>query len=406
MRRIIQCTLSIISTLYGLGCVEIGSVKAEPPSYQTRTEIDFDKMDVRGSLTDPIPSVYDGIPRYYDTTGIVSSTITPEDAELARSLIKTRLTKTNDILQHWNGDKQYSIDELDWAQVYALYQLMFDTKQTLEERDIRLRSAKETRIVSVRPEPKGLWKISESRTWSPTYPDVPREDLNTLYRFDGFHSQGSIWTEEQISIVADALRVLEPRELNYLSGLTWIRESGDSRTPLAGLFRFENKGDGTTQSITLYDKTFKGLSYSFCGTIDAPYSAAHVVIVHELGHLLSDQPRIAYGNQFNKTVDEYNMQVSRFNQTQDKSILPSINSLQSKIAKMERNPIVGHGPIVEAFLANRSTDKGPTRYADFDDDEAFAESYALFKLDPEALRRIDPPLYQWFASRAYLDMLP
>ena len=100
------------------------------------------------------------------------------------------------------------------------------------------------------------------------------------------------------------------------------------------------------------------------------------------------------------------MLVSRFNQTQDQSLLPRINSLQSKIAKMERNPVVGHGPIVEAFLANRSTDKGPTRYADFDDDEAFAESFALFKLDPEALRRIDPPLYQWFASRAYLDMLP
>ena len=89
-------------------------------------------MDVSGSLTDPIPRVYDGVPRYYDTTGIVSSIITTRDAELARSLIKSELTKTDDILQHWNADKQYSIDELDWAQVYALYQLMFDTKQTLE----------------------------------------------------------------------------------------------------------------------------------------------------------------------------------------------------------------------------------------------------------------------------------
>ena len=130
------------------------------------------------------------------------------------------------------------------------------------------------------------------------------------------------------------------------------------------------------------------------------------MIVHELGHLLADQPRITYGNQFNRTVDEYNALVSRFNQTQDQSLLPTINNLQAEISKMERNPVVGHGPIVQAFLANRSTDKGPTRYADFDDDEAFAESYALFKLDPEALRRIDPPLYQWFESRVYLDMLP
>ena len=107
-----------------------------------------------------------------------------------------------------------------------LIALMFDTRQTLEERDIRLRSAKENRIVSVRPEPNGLWKISESRTWSPTYRDVPREDLNTLYRFDGFHSQGSTWTDEQISIVADALRVLEPRELSYLEWIDLDKREG------------------------------------------------------------------------------------------------------------------------------------------------------------------------------------
>ena len=71
MRRIIQRIFSIVSILCGFGCVEIASVKAEPPSYQTRTEIDFDKMDVSGSLTDPIPRVYDGIPRYYDTADCI-----------------------------------------------------------------------------------------------------------------------------------------------------------------------------------------------------------------------------------------------------------------------------------------------------------------------------------------------
>ena len=50
---------------------------------------------------------------------------------------------------------------------------------------------------------------------------------------------------------------------------------------------------------------------------------------------------------------------------------------------MEKNPVEGYGPIVEVFLANRSTVKGPTRYADFDDDEAFAESYAFLLLDPD-----------------------
>ena len=73
---------------------------------------------------------------------------------------------------------------------------------------------------------------------------------------------------------------------------------------------------------------------------------------------------------------------------------------------MDANPVTSEGPIVQAFLAHRSGDKGPTRYADFNTVEAFAESYTLYKLDPEALRRIDPPLYKWFASKAYIDLLP
>lgn len=390
------------------GCAQFESVQADPPKYSMHTEIDFDKLDIQGTLQipDPIPELYDGVPRYYDTTGLITSIITTEDAEVARAFVKSELNKTGVVLQYWGTDKSYLIDDLDWVQVYALYQLMFDERQSFEERDIRLRSATEKRIVSVRQEPNGLWKLSGSTKWSPRYREVSAEQLQDLYRFSAFQNQSGTWTDEQLSIVADALRVLEPREVKYLQGLTWIRAKGDSRTELAGRFRFENVGDRTNQSITLYDKTFRGLPYSFCGTIKKPHSAAHVVIVHELGHLLADQPRIAYGNQYNKTVDEFNALVSQFNQTQDQGLLYAIERLQTKIVKMEAHPVTREGPIVEAFLANRSGTKGPTRYADFNTVEAFAESYALYKLDPHALRRIDPPLYKWFDSKAYIDLLP
>lgn len=395
-------------TVFGVGCTQLEFVQADPPKYHARTEIDFEKLDVHGTVAhpDPTPKVYDGVPRYYDTTGLITSSISKEDAEVARAFVSSKLNKTDGILQHWDTNEQHSIDALDWAQVYALYHLMFDDTQSFEERDIRLRSESEKRIVSVRQEPNGLWKLSKSKRWIPRYREISAEQLQELYLFNSFQNGSIAWTDEQIAIVADALRVLEPKEVQYLRGLKWIREKGNPRTELAGIFRFENVGDRTNQSITLYDKTFRGLPYSFCGTIDEPHSAAHVVIVHELGHLLADQPRIAYGNQYNKTVDEFNALVSRFNQTQDQGLLYRIERLQATIVKMEANPVTVEGPIVEAFLANRSGNKGPTRYADFNTVEAFAESYALYKLDPEALRRIDPPLYKWFSSKAYIDLLP
>ena len=407
MQKMENRLVSLVA-MFCVGCISFDAVQADPPKYHVRTEIDFEKLEVHGTMAgpDPVPKHYDGVPRYYDTTGLITSAITTKDAELARTLVKAKLEKTSGVLQHWGTNEQYSIESLDWAQVYALYHLMFDKKQSFEERDIRLHSPTEKRIVSVRQEPNGLWKLSKSRKWTPRYRETSIEQLQDLYLFSVFQNRNANWTDEQLAIVADALRVLEPQEVKYLRGLKWTRARGNPRTELAGRFRFENVGHRTNQSITLYDKTFEGLPYTFCGTIEKPHSAAHVVIVHELGHLLADQPRIAYGNEYNKTVDKFNKMVSRFNRTQDQGLLSKIERLQAKIAHMEANPVTREGPIIEAFLANRSGKKGPTRYADFNTVEAFAESYALYKLDPTALRRIDPPLYQWFESKAYIDLLP
>ena len=384
-----------------LWTVWLTNTNAEP-----RTEIDFDRLDVRGVLTDPIPNAYDGTPRYYDTTGLISQSIAQNDVAVAKLLIKDQVETAGVRIQDWDSNRPLTIDELDWTQTYGLYYLVFSTDRKFEERDMRLRSGGERRIVSVREEPNAIWKVSRSRSWVPNYPKRTVEELGLMYGFSGFENSSSVWTSEQIAIVAAALQVLEPRELKYVRGLKWIRERGRTQTSLAGLFRFENFGEGTRQSITLYDKAFKGLPYSFCGTVDSPYSSAHVIIVHELGHLLADQPRMAYVNQLNKTVDEYNVLVGRFNRTQDESLVRKIERLQSRIDTMERHPIDGDGPIVEAFLEHRSTNHGPTKYAEFNDVEAFAESYALYKLDPMALRRADPAVYKWLESKAYLEFLP
>ena len=385
---------------------EVSNVVDSTPTYEEREELDFDKLNLRGYLSDPEPKAYDGVSRYYDTSGMVTSQITDEDVSIARSLIDIHVTEKSSVIQYWSSNRMYEITELDWAQVYALYQLMFTNRAPFEEKDLRLRSATEERIVSVRQEPNGVWKVSHSRVWEPKYRLVSKEEAIKRYRLASFEESGEAWTHEQVAIVVNALKVLEPRELKYLQDLTWLRKTGDSSTSLAGVFRFETVDGGVKQTITLYNKAFAGQSYSFCGSIEDPYSAAHVVIVHELAHLLADQPRIAYGVEFNRTVDEYNALVAHFNVTQDDTLLGQIDALQRKLTDMEDNPIKGDGPIVEAFLANRSNLKGPTKYADVNADEAFAESYALYKLDSDALKRIDPELYLWFESKAYLELLP
>ncbi len=105
-------------------------------------------------------------------------------------------------------------------------------------------------------------------------------------------------------------------------------------------------------------------------------------------------------------IDRYNANVTKYNQHNDPALAEQLNTMNEKLQRMQQNRIQKPGPIVEAFLEHRTFQEGPTEYGNSSVDEAFAESFALFKLDPEALNRIDPKLYRWFDSGAYLDLLP
>jgi hypothetical protein len=79
-----------------------------------------------------------------------------------------------------------------------------------------------------------------------------------------------------------------------------------------------------------------------------------------------------------------------------------LEEFQRNVEQLRTNPITHPGPIIEAFQRHRSFIQGPTIYGDTSIHESFAESYALFKLDPDALIRIDPKLYTWFTSNQHL----
>ena len=68
--------------------------------------------------------------------------------------------------------------------------------------------------------------------------------------------------------------------------------------------------------------------------------------------------------------------------------------------------LVEDNPLLAAFSAVPGAGKGPTRYAQVSLSEAFAECYALFRLDPAALKRFSPDLHAWFAQGAHRAWLP
>lgn len=63
------------------------------------------------------------------------------------------------------------------------------------------------------------------------------------------------------------------------------------------------------------------------------------------------------------------------------------------------------GPVLAVYGELDGSTRGPTPYGRTDIAESFAESFALFKADPTALRRVNPEVYRWFAQGRHLKAL-
>jgi hypothetical protein len=79
----------------------------------------------------------------------------------------------------------------------------------------------------------------------------------------------------------------------------------------------------------------------------------------------------------------------------------------------QRNEMIGrandmmvNSPVVVAYAKVADGEPAVTDYGNDSDHEAFAESFALFHVDPDALKRARPKVYAWFKSggpRKFID---
>ncbi len=429
----------IINALFAgsvVACTQLGTIPHEvvetskavtevmfEPSDEEVIEIDFESLDISGEMMKNIRYEADDEARYYDMTVIQSPVLPVNDMQTYRTVVEGFLASGKYTLerQYEYRDRHFpmhrtnthrtemtpeDIAKLDWAQIYALY-ISLTMHRLDDEKDLRLRGdSGETRIVSVYHDPNNSLVVTSSKQWEPLYPSVKPEIFRARYRLGSLDSGSKPWTDTELSVLADALKVLEPTELRYLVDLSFVRER-KSDNGLAANYHYHSSSDqGLHQSITVYDTTFVGQEYRFCGNLERTYSAAHMTIVHELGHLIADQPLLEHERLLNETVREHNRLVQVFNDTQSEGVLLELNAVKAELEELRRKKFSAVGPIVDAFLESRSAAKGPTVYADTNSVEAFAESYALFKLDPKALNRADPGAFEWFESKQWLELLP
>jgi hypothetical protein len=181
------------------------------------------------------------------------------------------------------------------------------------------------------------------------------------------------WKENERRALAQALSFLSPTELDVVRGLTFERRAAprDGDPDKAALYTLE----GCRGTISLFSSGVRSDRYRFVGDPTTPRSAVLHSIVHEIGHAFErDAARDAY------------CAAARASGARRNELIEQGNALG------------GNSPVLRAFLVVKAGERGPTDYGDSSPHEAFAESFALFHIDPDALRRALPRVYQWFKN--------
>lgn len=236
-----------------------------------------------------------------------------------------------------------------------------------------------------------------------------------------------------------ALALLTDPERARLADITIVRQGENSRKVRATRGpKWVNTAnyllDGNVGWIEVYDDAVL-TSPRFVGPVDAPLHPTVFVLLHELGHAIADAPtramlaeyerrRMALGAAIDVAVrrnNAYNHEVEAFNANKTPEAAARLEAQLEELTALgaelqaEREAIHVLGERIDALgelapMAQRYRDEvgdaAPTAYGRTSADEAFAEAFALFHADPEALKRTVPAAYAWFARGSHVEERP
>lgn len=185
------------------------------------------------------------------------------------------------------------------------------------------------------------------------------------------------WQSAERSALRDALAELAPRELEVMRGLRVERQeiAADRKANRAALYWLR----GCDAGVILYAAGVRSDRYRFVGDVDDPRDATLHSLIHEVGHAFEQElARRAF-----------------------------CRAQKARGARAAEWQTLGKGysnrsPVLQAYLDVLQGAPAPTDYGKSSPKESFAESFALFHVDPNALRRTRPAVHDWFAGGGHI----
>jgi hypothetical protein len=174
--------------------------------------------------------------------------------------------------------------------------------------------------------------------------------------------------------------LLTPDELDVVKHVQFDRlaEPKDHDPAKAALY----EDGGCSGTIYLFSSGVRSDTFRFVGDPSSPKSAVLHSLTHEIGHA------------FEQTAARDRFCASRRTNGE------KANDFVKDGEKMREQ-----SPVIEQYLAALGNDPAPTDYGNTSKHESFAESFALFHVDPDALKRTNPSVFAWFASGGHVKAL-
>lgn len=263
--------------------------------------------------------------------------------------------------------------------------------------------------------------------------EMTAEKIRAKYGVGAFIDEDARWNGAELSAIEQALALLSKEELACVKDLPFRRRK-------AGTHRAKYyRADGSVE-INVYGLTYIADDDVFMGTPESVKADSVGVIIHELGHAIADHrgrevalAAIAASAEYKRTTVEADALAAAFNEkakaaggNPDKKTQAELKAIQEKLEASKKdadarftianglklkinafdaqNKAGGGRPAERAFGLVLPMKDAPTTYGRSKVEENFAESYRLFKADPEALKRISAAAADWFAAGSHLKI--
>lgn len=268
------------------------------------------------------------------------------------------------------------VNGLPLAVLAAIHQIPQMPKGS--ERDVLLNVDKSRRPVSLRVDRKGAAYVATGPAWHPDRAPHSTRDVKALMR--------KTWEKGMASDLALAWAKVPAAERALLKGVTFHRVRG-KRGSEGGKYIANENG----HRIEIYDRAADARGRNFAGSATAPMPRSALTVFHEVGHGISSHPKLEAVRRYNRTVKSANSGPRRAEAKQ------RLKALGAAVKALEKR-----NPVLAAFSKVLGKSGAVTLYGQTSAEESFAEAFALYRGDPEALKRLRPKVFDWFQAQGHL----